>query len=117
MPQHTQHRNALLWIGLLAIALTALWRPQAQAQQGFVGSWEYAIITFRAQDAVVFTNNGSFFLEGPEVRNPERVSGESTLRLIRPVEVEHLTTLGRQGWEVVRPWGANGSSLLIRRGN
>lgn len=118
MPSANHQRNTLLWIGLLAIAVTALWRPQgqAQAQQGFVGSWEYAIITFRAQDAVVFTNNGSFFMEGPEVRNPERVSGESTLRLIRPVEVEHLTTLGKQGWEVVRPWGANGSSLLIRRG-
>ena len=64
-------------------------------------------------DAVVFTNDGAFFMEGPEIRNRERVVGDTNLRLIRPIEVEHLTTLGMKGWEVIRPWG-DGSWLLRR---
>ena len=116
MPQSTNRNSALLWAALFAIVIIAsAWRPQAQAQQGAAGAWEYAIITFRAQDAVVFTSDNSFFMEGPEIRNPERIVGESTLRLVRPIEIEHLTTLGLQGWEVVRPWGG-GHSWLLRRG-
>jgi len=106
-----------MWIGMLAIVVIAsIWRPSAQANQGVPNTWEYAVIQFRAQDAVVFTNTGSFFMEGPEIRNPERIAGEPKLRLVRPVEIEHLTALGLQGWEVVRPWASNDHSFLLRRG-
>lgn len=116
MPQTTNRNTALLWAALFAVVIiSSIWRPQAQAQQGGGATWEYAIITFRAHDAVLFTSDNSYFMEGPEIRNPERIVGETSLRLVRPIEVEHLTTLGMQGWEVIRPWG-DGHSWLLRRG-
>jgi len=116
MPQNTNRNNPLLWTALFAVVILAsVWRPSAQAGEGARNTWEYAIISFRVQDAVVFTNEGSFFLEGPDVRNNERVVGDTNLRLVRPIEVEHLTTLGKQGWEVIRPWGDGHAWLLGRR--
>ena len=117
MQQPANRNTHLLWTALLAVILVAsIWRPSAQANQDASNAWEYAVIQFRAQDAVVFTNTGSFFMEGPDIRNPERITGEPNLRLVRPVEIEHLTTLGLQGWEVVRPWASNDHSFLLRRG-
>jgi|GEM_PF-5438326 len=120
MPQSSNRNSTPLWLAFFALVIIAsAWRPLAQARAGDdadlgAGAGEYAIIQFRAQDAVVFTVDGAFFMEGPEVRNQERVIGDTNLRLLRPVEVGHLTTLGLQGWEVIRPWG-DGNSWLLRR--
>jgi hypothetical protein len=97
------------------VIIASIWRPSANANQQGAAAWEYAIVTFRAQDAVVFTNEDSFFMEGPEIRKPERVVGDTNLRLVRPIEIEHLTALGMKGWEVVEPWGGGQSYLLRRR--
>jgi len=116
MPETRRPGAALLTITILAaIVLTALWRPAAQAQNDRAGNWEYAIIKFRVHDAVLFTNTETFYIEGPDVRNPERVTGEQGLRLVRPIEVEHLTKLGRSGWEVVEVWPRESNSFLLRR--
>ena len=116
MQPHPNRNTPLLWTAMLAaVIIASIWRPSAQANQAGVASWEYSIITFRAQDAVVFTNEDAYFMEGPEIRKPERIVGNTSLRLVRPIEIEHLTALGLKGWEVVEPWGGGQSFLLRRR--
>ncbi|MCB9838681.1 MAG: hypothetical protein H6813_05025 [Phycisphaeraceae bacterium] len=105
------------WFAVVAlIAAALLWRPQAQAQPGGAGVpvYHYAIISFQGNDAIVYYDGGTRFYEGPDVIKQERVEGNNNLKLVPIIQLTHLDTMGSVGWEVVRPWGADGNSWLLR---
>ena len=118
MPELIRNRNPLPWIAFFAVVLVAfVWRPQAQAQGGMSrpASYKYAIVQFQGNDAIVHIAGGAQFYEGPDILNEERVTGNNNLKLLPVIQLTHLDNLGREGWEVIRPWGSGGASWLLRR--
>ena len=83
MPESSRIRNPMPWLALFAlVAVAGVWWPQAQAQNGVVGSpiYRYAVISFQGNDAIVYYDGGTTFYEGPDILKPERVEGNNNLR-------------------------------------
>lgn len=117
MPIHSRNHNPWPWIAVVATIMAALlWWPSANAQSGMRGpaKYKYAVIQFTGNDAIVHYDRGAQFYEGPETISEKRVEGNNNLRLVPIIQLTHLDSLGRQGWEVVRPWGSRGDSWLIQ---
>lgn len=116
-----QHRNRLVTTSALAAGAAALLllvhATGARADQRAAGArWEYGELTIVGNDAVFWMRDQSFYLEGPEARTPERVTGRHGLNVVQPARVIHLNALGAEGWEVVQA-GATpaGEAFLLRR--
>ena len=88
----------------------------AQQRRAPATAWEYGQLRLVGHDAVLWTSNGAFFIEGPDRRDAERVEGTTRLRLVQPLIVFHLNAVGPAGWEVVpMPSGAEETAILLRR--
>lgn len=100
---------ALLGAGLLASA------PSADAQQRAAVAYEYGELIVAGNDALLWTREQLFFIEGPQTREPIRALGGKGVSAVQPVRMIHLNALGPAGWEYVERGPGPGESYILRR--
>ncbi|TVQ31518.1 MAG: hypothetical protein EA376_09280 [Phycisphaeraceae bacterium] len=102
-------------VGALALSVFVA-TSGAQQRRAAAPVWEYGQLRLVGHDAVLWTNGGAYFIEGPDRRDAERVEGSTRLRLVKPLLIHHLNAVGPAGWEVVPvPSGTEETTMLLRR--
>lgn len=107
---------ALLALAAGAVAWAAGWAREAGAQQrASGGSYEYAEMIVAGNDALLWTREALYFIEGPETREPVRAIGSKGVSAVQPVRLIHLNALGPAGWEYIERGPGPGESYILRR--